>query len=76
MPVVRWFKGREKLEDSKHTKILSEPDGQQKLVISDAAKEDIGDYHCEISNLYGSASSKGQLDVKCTCGDRVECKMS
>lgn len=51
------------IPDNKHTKIVSQPDGSQALILDRATPEDVGEYQVVAGNTEGTASCKAKLDV-------------
>ncbi|KRY53788.1 Muscle M-line assembly protein unc-89 [Trichinella britovi] len=63
-PEVRWFKDGVEITESEKYKMFKKADDVYVLQISDAIKEDEGEYRCEASNEKGFAWSEAPLSVK------------
>lgn len=55
-PEVHWYKDGKEIAPSDHVKVESKPDGTQRLVVKDAAPEDVGEYTCEVVAKDGQAA--------------------
>ncbi|KRZ38331.1 Muscle M-line assembly protein unc-89 [Trichinella pseudospiralis] len=63
-PEVRWFKDGVEITESEKYKMIKKADGVYVLQVSDAIREDEGEYRCEASNEKGFAWSEAPLSVK------------
>uniref|UniRef100_A0AC35UA75 Muscle M-line assembly protein unc-89 n=1 Tax=Rhabditophanes sp. KR3021 TaxID=114890 RepID=A0AC35UA75_9BILA len=66
-PDVKFLKDGMQLHDSADVKIESQPEGMQRLTLSNVTFEQEGYYRCVVSNAFGTASTKAELTVQ---GDR------
>ena len=65
LPVVDWFKGKDKLEDEgRYVMMDDEEAGIFTLIVEDTVPNDAGTYKCVAQNEEGQASSKAALAVK------------
>lgn len=65
MPEVKWMKDGQQIQPDSRHKIESLASGQQKLTITKASEDDVGEYTCEAVNAAGSAATFAQVEVKC-----------
>ena len=65
LPVVEWFKGKDKLEDEgRYVMMDDEEEGSFTLIVEETIPLDAGTYKCVATNEEGQASSKAALAVK------------
>ena len=65
LPVVDWFKGKDKLEDEgRYVMMDDEEEGKFTLIIEETVSEDAGTYKCVAANEEGQATTKAALAVK------------
>lgn len=65
LPVVDWFKGKDKLEDEgRYVMMDDEEAGIFTLIVEDTVPDDAGTYKCIAANEEGQTSSKAALVVK------------
>lgn len=65
LPVVDWFKGKDKLEDEgRYVMVDDEEAGIFTLIVEDTVPDDAGTYKCIAANEEGQTSSKAALVVK------------
>lgn len=60
-PEVHWYKDNKEVKPDAQHKIISEPDGTQKLIIQNASQKDIGEYKCEAVSPMGKASTNAPV---------------
>uniref|UniRef100_A0AC35TXM9 Ig-like domain-containing protein n=1 Tax=Rhabditophanes sp. KR3021 TaxID=114890 RepID=A0AC35TXM9_9BILA len=63
MPTARWLKNGREIPDGARYR-MEDVDGSFKLIIKEAWDLDEGEYTCECSNLFGSASASAYLTIQ------------
>lgn len=63
-PQVKFFKNDVPVEIGQHMQLEILEDGNVRLTIQNAKKEDVGAYRCEAVNLAGKADTKAELKLK------------
>ena len=70
-PEIKWFKGGNDITKDSRFKVVKDPEGFDKLIISSANRGTAGDYEVKATNEMGTTSSKCTIKVntKPSCDD-------
>uniref|UniRef100_A0A1I7TK31 Ig-like domain-containing protein n=1 Tax=Caenorhabditis tropicalis TaxID=1561998 RepID=A0A1I7TK31_9PELO len=63
-PQIKFFKNDQPVEIGQHMQLEVLDDGNIKLTIQNAKKEDVGAYRCEAVNVAGKADTKAELKIQ------------